>query len=173
MRKAHWGTHLAAATLLVTMLNPWQSVSASRNFAPGVTATTIKVGGIFAQTGPARLICGAIEAGARQAIADINNRGGVDGRKLQLVVEDDGFDPSRTLNAMRKLVEQDGVLAIVGTCGSDGTLATLPYIESHHIPVFTPIAGDIEGVMPLHWTWSLEGQYADDLTAMAKYAVCR
>ena len=173
MNLTSWGTRAAgAASLLALAISPWQQVQAHpAASAPGVTATTIKIGGIFAQTGPARLICGAIQLGAEQAIADVNAQGGVNGRKLQLVVEDDGFDPSRSLGAMRKLVEQDGVFAVVGTCGSDGTLATLPYTESHHVPVVAPVAGDIEGVMPLHWTWATEGQYADDLTAMAKYAV--
>jgi branched-chain amino acid transport system substrate-binding protein len=138
---------------------------------PGVTADTITVGGIFAQTGPARLICGAIEQGAVQAVQDINARGGIYGRRLKFVVEDDGFDPSRSLGAMRKLVEKDGVFAVVGTCGSDTTLATLSYTEAHHVPVINPVAGDIADLGALQWTWVTEGQYQDDLVAMAKYAI--
>jgi hypothetical protein len=61
-------------------------------------------------------------------------KGGVNGRKIKLIVEDDGFQPSRSIAATKKLIEQDKVFALVGTLGTPGVQATIDYIQSKKVP---------------------------------------
>ena len=85
--------------------------------APGVTATTITIGGTFPLTGPAALYK-TIPAAENAYFAYVNDHGGVNGRKIDFKILDDGYDPSRTVPLTQQLVEQDKVFAVFGSLGT-------------------------------------------------------
>jgi branched-chain amino acid transport system substrate-binding protein len=100
---------------------------------PGVTATTITVGGTVPITGPAALF-GSIGRGADAYFKYVNARGGVFGRKIKYIYLDDAYDPARTVQLTRELVEQDHVLAIVNSAGTDNVLAVRDYLNAAKVP---------------------------------------
>jgi branched-chain amino acid transport system substrate-binding protein len=119
---------LAVATLL--------SVAAS-TFAlaqqPGITDTEIKFGNIMPYSGPASAL--SVTGKVFSAYFDmVNEKGGVNGRKLNMISLDDGFSPPKTVEATRRLVENDGVAFMFGTMGTAPSSATAKYLNGAKVP---------------------------------------
>jgi len=108
---------------------------------PGITATEIKIGGTFPLTGAASLYK-TIPAAEKAYFDYVNDHGGVNGRKINFEILDDGYDPSRTVPAATQLVEKDGVFAVFGSLGTAPTLATWGYLNSHKVPQVLVATGD-------------------------------
>ena len=88
-----------------------------------MTATTITIGGTVPITGPAALF-GSVGRGADAYFEYVNAHGGVNGRKIKYLYRDDAYDPSKTVQLTRELVENDKVFAVFSTIGTDNTIAT-------------------------------------------------
>jgi branched-chain amino acid transport system substrate-binding protein len=101
--------------------------------APGVTASTITIGGTVPVTGPAALF-GSVGRGADAYFKYVNAHGGVNGRKITYLYRDDAYDPSKTVALTRELVENDKVLAIFSPIGTDNTIATTDYLNAAKVP---------------------------------------
>jgi branched-chain amino acid transport system substrate-binding protein len=101
---------------------------------PGVTADTIKIGTFGALTGPGYLYGKLVMNGVEVMFDEINAAGGVNGRKLQLIREDDRCDPAAAIAAIQKLVHQDQVFALIGGGCSNATFAARESIENAKIP---------------------------------------
>nr|WP_256734896.1 ABC transporter substrate-binding protein [Variovorax sp. dw_954] len=114
----------------------------------GVTATEILIGEVQPMSGPASLIGKAGAAGSKLAIAEINAAGGINGRKLRAIYEDDGYVPSRSVSAVKKLIDTDKVFGITGTSGSSHMVAMLPAIEEAKVPTVVHMAPNPAVVSP-------------------------
>lgn len=114
----------------------------------GVTATEILLGEVQPMSGPASLIGKAGAAGSKLAIAEINAAGGINGRKLRAIYEDDGYVPSRSVSSVKKLIDSDKVFALTGTTGSSHMVAMLPTIEEAKIPTIVHMAPNPAIVSP-------------------------
>jgi branched-chain amino acid transport system substrate-binding protein len=108
--------------------------------APGITKTTIELGSIAARSGPLA-VAGQTVDGGRAAIERVNAAGGVGGRKIELVSEDDTYDPAKALEKARKLIEKDGVFAMVGSVGTGPQLAVRDYVGSKKTPALFLFTG--------------------------------
>lgn len=106
----------------------------------GVTNDTVLIGAYGPVTGPAAFIGLGGRDGAELALSEINAAGGVNGRKLKMIFEDDGFSPAKALASVKKLVEQDNVFMILGLSGSNPTVGTLDYLRDAKIPTYVAIA---------------------------------
>ena len=106
----------------------------------GVSANEILIGEVFPLTGPPALIGIAALVGSKVAIAEANAGGGVDGRKLRLIFEDDGYVTSRTIQAVRKFIDVDRVFAIGTTDASSQSVAVLPIVVKAGIPTLPAAA---------------------------------
>lgn len=126
-------------TLLTAAL---AAVSATAAYAadPGVTDTEIKIGDVNIMTGPASFIGRAVAVGSKIAAAEINARGGVNGRKITIVTEDDGYIPARSFQALTKLIQVDGIFALNGTSGTANVLAMMPLITENNLPTVVTTA---------------------------------
>jgi branched-chain amino acid transport system substrate-binding protein len=122
----------AFSVLAIAQLTTHQAV------AQGVSATTIKIGAYNALTGPIPLTAKQMVTGWRAAVQAVNDAGGIHGRKLELLVEDDGYEPSRALAASRKLVERDQVLLMTGL-GTPTTVVAAKYLEQAKVPLLFPM----------------------------------
>jgi branched-chain amino acid transport system substrate-binding protein len=111
--------HLAAAALALA--------------TPGVTPTTITLGGTIPITGPAAAY-GSVGKGADAYFKYVNSKGGVFGRRIVYKYEDDEFDVAKTIQLTRKLVEQDNVLAIFNSVGTEHALAIRSYLNDRKVP---------------------------------------
>jgi len=123
----------AAATLLAVAL----PVAAQQQ---GVTSDTVTIGAHGPITGPAAYIGLAGRDGMLLAIKEINAAGGVNGRKIVAVFEDDGHAPTKALAAVKKLVEQDKVFVVMSVGGSNATVGAVDYMKEKGVPYYVSIA---------------------------------
>lgn len=104
----------------------------------GYTKDIIKIGAIGALTGESS-IAGLDELkGKQMAISDINAKGGILGKDIQLFSEDDASQPSQSASAAMKLIYQNGVVGIIGAHNSPCTLAVMEVLSEKEIPMVTP-----------------------------------
>lgn len=118
-----------AAALLLAGL-PLPAMAAD---APGVTATEVKVGAIFPFSGPASAL-GAVGKSLIAYVNLINDNGGVNGRKINLIAMDDSYSPPKAVEHTRKLVESDEVAFMFSTLGTPSNLAIAKYLSAKKIP---------------------------------------
>ncbi|MGA2992987.1 ABC transporter substrate-binding protein [Bradyrhizobium sp.] len=98
---------------------------------PGMTPDSITIGAFGPITGPAAYIGLAGRDGANLAIKEINAAGGINGRKLSMIFEDDGHSPTKALAAVKKLIDQDHVFMIFCVAGSNGTLGAIDFVREN------------------------------------------
>ena len=139
---------------------------------PGVTDDEILVGMITDLTGPAAFFGQEISAGGRLYLQHVNSQGGVHGRKIRLIVEDDGYKPSRSVAAFRKLVDRDRIFCFVGNLGSSCNLAVFPFIERERIPLVYPACFNTAmHTPPRRYVFAPDPDYAIQSWIMVKYIV--
>jgi branched-chain amino acid transport system substrate-binding protein len=107
---------------------------------PGITPDSIMIGAFGPITGPAAYIGLAGRDGANLAIREINAAGGINGRKLSMVFEDDGHSPTKALASVKKLIDQDHVFMIFCVAGSNGTLGTIDFVRENGRVMFVSFA---------------------------------
>jgi branched-chain amino acid transport system substrate-binding protein len=101
---------------------------------PGVTSTSILLGGTAALSGPEGAYYAPVAKGAQAYFAYVNAHGGVFGRRIDYKVVDDAYDPIQTVQVTRQLVEQDHVFAIFNSIGTEHMLAVRPYLSQVKVP---------------------------------------
>ncbi|MGO4712966.1 ABC transporter substrate-binding protein [Bradyrhizobium sp. 2TAF24] len=109
---------------------------------------TIKIGSILSSTGPASFLGEPEDKTLRMYVDKINSAGGVDGRKLELVVYDDGGDANKARTFATRLVEDDKVVAMVGGSTTGTSMAMIPVFEEAQVP-FISLGGAIEIIDPV------------------------
>ena len=161
---------LVSVCLLSTALLMSECLLAAGEDIPGVTDDAVRIGMIADLTGPLASIGQEASAGVRLYLRHINDQGGVHGRKLELIVEDDGYQPPRTIAAFRKLVDRDRVFCFVGNVGSSTTMATFPLLQQEQIPLLLPLApNSMMYTPPRRYVFSLEPAYAIQAWIILKY----
>lgn len=106
---------------------------------PGLTDETIKVGAALPLSGPLAQVGEDIKATLTASFAQINLHGGVYGRRIELLIQDSRGEPTQTVEATRRLIEQDGVFALVGSFEPGNSTVTNGLIKRHEIPLIGPI----------------------------------
>jgi branched-chain amino acid transport system substrate-binding protein len=130
-----FGKFKLACTLVLALSTP--SFAAD---APGVTATEIKIGGVFPFSGPASSI-GLVGKGVLAYVQSINERGGINGRKINYIAMDDAYSPPKAVEHVRKLVESDEVAFIFSQLGTPGNAASAKYLVLKGVPTISIISG--------------------------------
>jgi len=143
-------------------------VSPQKSVDPGATDTEIKVGNIMAYTGRARAYAsvGRAEAAYFQML---NDRGGVNGRKITFITLDNGSDSAKSLDLARQLVEEDGVLFLFSPLGTDANLAIRDYMNQRKVPQLFVESSSTAFNDPAHFPWTM-GFFATYHTEAAAYA---
>lgn len=118
----------AAAMLLAKAPTPVMA-----DTMPGVTATEIKVGAVFPFSGPASAL-GAVGKSLIAYVNYVNEQGGVNGRKINLIALDDAYSPPKAVEQTRKLIESDEVAFMFSTLGTPSNLAIAKYLAAKKIP---------------------------------------
>jgi branched-chain amino acid transport system substrate-binding protein len=155
---------LCAALLAFVLISP---ASAQKNYGPGVTDTEIKIGQTMPYSGPASLYSTIGKAEAAY-FAKINAEGGINGRKINFISRDDGYNPSKTVEQTRRLVEQDGVLLIFGTLGTAVNTAIHRYLNERHIPQLLIASIGMKWNDPQNFPWTIAFQ-PDQTTEISVY----
>jgi branched-chain amino acid transport system substrate-binding protein len=107
---------------------------------PGVTPSEIKVGGIFPFSGPASSI-GLVGRGILAYVQSINDRGGINGRKINYIAYDDAYSPPKAVEHVRKLVESDEVAFMFSQLGTPGNTAVAKFLMSKGVPAVAIVSG--------------------------------
>lgn len=162
MRKRKILSLAAVVVMLIAMI----AFTATVNGA----GQTIKIGTILPISGAVSAYGIESRDAMNMAVAEINAKGGVLGKKLELVVEDDENSPDKTMNAMKKLVARDRIVAFVGAMTTKCTLAITKYAQAKKVVMVTPTstnntvtdAGDY--IFRVCYTDSFQGQ------VVARYA---
>lgn len=108
---------------------------------PGVSSDAIVFGQAAALEGPAAALGQDMRKGLLAAFAEANRAGGIKGRRLQLISRDDGYEPNKSIEAVRKLIEEDKVFALVGPVGTPTSQATQPIATDAGVPFIGPFTG--------------------------------
>jgi branched-chain amino acid transport system substrate-binding protein len=143
---------------------------AQKKYDPGATDTTIRIGNIVPYTGA----FAAYGNGARAEAAYyrmINDRGGVNGRKIEFITVDNASDVQKTVELARKLVEQDKVLLIAGSLGTPQNLAIRGYMNEKQVPqLFVASPADaFDDPSHFPWTTGFQATYRTEAGAYAQY----
>jgi branched-chain amino acid transport system substrate-binding protein len=129
IRKAGTGMFAAAFALAMTGSTIAPALAAD----PGVTDTEIVLGGTHPYSGPASAY-GNIGKGIAAYFSYVNDKGGVNGRKIKYIDKDDGYSPPQAVQIVHQLVEQDKVFAIFDTLGTAVNTAIRPYLNQNSVP---------------------------------------
>jgi branched-chain amino acid transport system substrate-binding protein len=130
------------------------SAFAQKHYDIGASDTEIKLGQTMPYSGPVS----AFATLGRAEVAYynlVNDRGGVNGRKITMLSVDDGFSPPKTVEQTRKLIEEDGVLAIVGSLGTATNGSVQKYLNLKKIPQIFLASGATKWADPEHYPWTM------------------
>jgi ABC-type branched-subunit amino acid transport system substrate-binding protein len=144
-------TVLAASLLVVPML--CLAASVSKN----TSDSEIRIGNIMPYSGPLTEFSSI--GRAESAYFDmINDRGGINGRKVKFISRDDGSNPRTALDETRRLIDDDNVRLIFGSFGTPGNLAVRSYLNENKIPQLFVASGDEEWNKPATFPWTMGWQ---------------
>jgi branched-chain amino acid transport system substrate-binding protein len=145
---------LAPLACLIALWGSIDAAVAEKKYGPGVTDTVIRLGQTVAYTGPASgfSVTGRTEVAYFKML---NDEGGINGRKVDLISLDDGYTPPKTVEQTRKLVEEDQVLAIAGSLGTPTNAAIQRYLNGKGVPQLFIFTGTSRFRDPAHYPWTI------------------
>ncbi|MFC1821146.1 ABC transporter substrate-binding protein [Thermodesulfobacteriota bacterium] len=123
------------SVVFLTMLIGTSLISAAE---VGVTDTTIKIGWVGDLTGPIATAGKPLNAGIKLYAKYINDKGGINGRKIIILTENDTYSPTQTVASAKKLIERDKVFCMVGNMGTHTTASIIPLIQKTKTPLLFP-----------------------------------
>jgi ABC-type branched-subunit amino acid transport system substrate-binding protein len=143
----------ASAALAVAATSPNVYAQAAK-YGPGASATEIKLGQTMPYSGPASAY-GTIGKLHQAYFKMINDNGGINGRKVNLISLDDGYSPPKTVEQVRRLVEQDEVLALFQTLGTPPNSAIHKYVNGKKVPHLLLATGATKWGDPKNFPWTI------------------
>jgi ABC-type branched-subunit amino acid transport system substrate-binding protein len=143
---------------------------AQKKYGPGASDTEIKLGQTMPYSGPASAY-GAIGKAELAYFKMVNDQGGINGRKVDLISLDDAYSPPRAVEQTRKLVEQDQVLALFQSLGTPSNTAIHKYVNARKVPHLFIATGATKWGDPKNFPWTIGFQpsYQIEAKIYAKY----
>jgi branched-chain amino acid transport system substrate-binding protein len=136
----------------------------------GVTDTTIKIGSILDLTGPAATAGVPVRLGHRLCVKYTNQQGGIHGRKIEYLVEDDKYAPPQTVAAAKKLVTRDKVFCITNNTGTAQTESIIPFLTKNKVPLIFPSTAAYKITHPpRHYVFGIFANYETEARCHADY----
>jgi branched-chain amino acid transport system substrate-binding protein len=139
----------------------------------GITDREIKFGIVVPFSGSAKENGKNMKLGIELAFARANDNGGVNGRTLKLVPADDGFEPTRTLDAMKTLWDKEQVFGFIGNLGTPTAAIAVPYALERHALFFGPLTGAnvVRHDPPDRYVFNYRPSYTEEADAAVRYLV--
>ncbi len=146
--------------------------AAQKRYDPGATDTEIKIGNINPYSGPASAY-GLIGRTIAAYFTKVNAEGGINGRKINFISQDDGYSPPKTVEQARKLVESDEVLLIFQSLGTAHNTAIERYMNNKGVPQLFVATGATKFGDPKNFPWTMGWQpnYQSEGRIYAKYLI--
>ncbi|RYF37069.1 MAG: ABC transporter substrate-binding protein [Comamonadaceae bacterium] len=153
--------HTAAALAALALASGF---AAAQNANQGVSKNEIVLGSIQDLSGPIAGFGKQVRLGMMLRAEEINEQGGINGRRIKLVVEDSGYDPKKAVLAAQKLVNQDKIFAMVGHIGTAQNMAAMPVQFEKNVINFFPVTAAREMYEPFHrLKYSFAATYYDQM----------
>jgi branched-chain amino acid transport system substrate-binding protein len=158
----------ATALVVAAMAGPAVTEPVFAAGPPG--SNEIRIGNTAPYTGPAAAY-GVIAKVIAAYLDKTNAEGGINGRKINLITYDDAYEPTKTLEMTRKLVEEDQVLLALGTIGTNTNAAIQPYLNSKKVPHLFALSGAEAWDQPREFPWTMGflPSYAAEAQIYAQY----
>src|SRR3981189_1479472 len=139
----------------------------------GVTDQEIRFGIAAPFSGSAKELGRQMKLGIDTAFNRVNETGGVEGRMLKLIAADDGYEPTRTTDAMKQLYEKDQVFGIIGNVGTPTALVAVPYALERKLLFFGAFTGAnvLRHDPPARYVFNYRASYAEETDAVVRYLV--
>ncbi|GAC1442350.1 MAG: ABC transporter substrate-binding protein [Vulcanimicrobiaceae bacterium] len=173
MNRPH-GT-FATLAAIATLVLITTGLTASAADAPGVSDREVVIGGLHPFSGPASAYS-VISRGEEAYFAYVNERGGVNGRRIVYKDLDDAYSPPQALQLAKQLVEQDHVFALFNTLGTANNLAIRPYLNEMKVPHLFVASGATtwgRDAARFPWTIGFNADYQAEATVFAKAILAR
>jgi branched-chain amino acid transport system substrate-binding protein len=152
--------------------NAQKASGGEKKYDLGASDTEIRLGHFCPYTGPAAAY-GVIGKAHEAYWTSVNDAGGINGRKVSLVSYDDGYDSKRSLEATRRLVEQDKVLCLYNPLGTANNTAIRPYMNEQKVPQLYISSGASKWGNPKQfpWTMGFQPDYRFEAAAYVKHGL--
>jgi branched-chain amino acid transport system substrate-binding protein len=143
----------------------------SPNNVRGVTDNEIKFGIVAPFSGASRELGRQMQLGIDTAFKRVHDAGGVNGRALHLIAADDGYEPTRTLDAMKQLYDKDQVFGFIGNVGTPTAAVALPFALEHRALFFGAFTGAnlLRNDPPDRYVFNYRASYAEETDAVVHY----
>ena len=164
-------TRIIASSLSATSLMVAGGLAlAAGQYGPGATDTAIKIGNTMSYSGP-NSSYGTIGKSDPAYFAMLNEQGGINGRKIEFISRDDSYSPPKTVEQVRKLVEEDHVLLLFNTLGTPPNTAIQGYLNDNKVPQLFVGTGADKWNDPKHhpWTMGWQPSYRIEARIYARY----
>jgi branched-chain amino acid transport system substrate-binding protein len=162
---------VAGLAALVVAAVPALPSAAASGSDPGITSTSILLGGTSPLTGPAAAYA-SVARGAKAYFDSVNAKGGVSKRRIDYKILDDGYNPANTVQATRQLVEQDKVFAVFNTLGTEVNLSIRDYLNGLEVPQLFAASGATtfgRDVARYPWTIGFQPSYQAEGWVLGQY----
>jgi branched-chain amino acid transport system substrate-binding protein len=161
-------TTMAAVAPTVTPAVPLSATNGR-----GINGNEIRFGIVAPFSGASRELGRQMKLGIDTAFNRINDMGGVDGRSLRLVAADDGYEPARTLDAMKQLYEKEQVFGFIGNVGTPTAQVAVPYALEHRTLFFGAFTGAslLRNDPPDRYVFNYRASYAEETDAVVHYLI--
>jgi branched-chain amino acid transport system substrate-binding protein len=139
---------------LLALVMTASSALAEKQYGPGVTDTEIKIGNTMPYSGPVSA-AGSIGRTIAAYWNKVNDYGGINGRRINFISLDDGYSPPKTVEQVRRLIEQEQVAFLGGPLGSPTNAAIQKYMNAKKVPQLFLISKASKWNDPEHYPWSM------------------
>lgn len=162
----------AGAALAAVVLMAASAAHAQKKYDPGASDTEIKLGQTVPHSGPGSLY-GVLGRVATAYFEMINEKGGINDRKVKMLSLDDSYSAPKTVEATRRLVEQEEVLALFGSLGTAPQTAVHKYLNSKGVPQLLLNTGASKWNDPKNFKWTMAGLplYPTEARILAKHVL--
>jgi branched-chain amino acid transport system substrate-binding protein len=157
---------------VVAMVLVATGAAMAQQYGPGVSDTEIKLGQTVPFSGPVS-VAGVVGYASLAYFDAINKAGGINGRQVKLIVLDDGYSPPKTVEATRRLIEDDAVLMMYGSVGTPTNAAVEKYLNLKKVPqlFITTGASRFRDPKAFPWTMAFIPGYVAEGRAMGRYVL--
>jgi branched-chain amino acid transport system substrate-binding protein len=139
----------------------------------GISANEIVFGISAPLSGPAKDLGLQMQRGIETAFNSVNGQGGINGRKLRLVAADDGYEPTRTAEAVKSLFERERIFGFIGNVGTEAAMISAPFALEHRMVFFGAFTGAdvLRRDPPDRYVFNYRASYAEETAAAVNYLV--
>ncbi|NEW95646.1 ABC transporter substrate-binding protein [Rhodopseudomonas sp. BR0G17] len=162
----------SVAAIAAVMLTAGAATAADKKYDPGASDTEIKIGQTVPHSGPGSLY-GVLGRVGEAYFQMLNEKGGINGRKVKFITLDDSYSAPKAVEATRRLVEQEEVLALYGSLGTAPQTAVHKYLNSKKVPQLLLNTGASKWNDPKNFKWTMAGLplYPTEARILAKHVV--